>query len=58
MGMPFRMLLKHDSEAEITLQQALSPQGCASSGKSEGAARANIREAIDFYMAPGQLRCQ
>ncbi len=49
----FRVVLEYDREANA--YSAVCPElpGCASAGDTEEEARANIREAIELYLAPG-----
>ena len=53
--MTFRVVLEHDSVTGD--YSAVCPEipGCASAGETEEEARTNIREAIEFYLAPGEL---
>ena len=55
--MTFRVVLEHDSETGD--YSAVCPElpGCASAGETEEEARANIREAIELYLAPGESIC-
>ena len=54
--MTFRVLLERD--AETGDYSAVCPElpGCASAGETEEEARANIREAIELYLAPGEIQ--
>ena len=53
--MTFRVVLEHDPETGD--YSAVCPElpGCASAGETEDEARANIREAIELYLAPGDI---
>jgi predicted RNase H-like HicB family nuclease len=53
--MKFRVVLEFDAEAGS--YSAVCPQlpGCASAGETEEEARANIREAIQIYLAPAEI---
>ena len=53
--MTFRVVLEHDSETGD--YSAVCPElpGCASAGETEAEARANIREAIELYLTPGNI---
>jgi len=53
--MTFRVVLEIDSETGD--YSAVCPElpGCASAGATEEEARANIREAIELYLAPGDI---
>ena len=53
--MKFRVVLEFDPEAGS--YSAVCPElpGCASAGITEEEARANIREAIELYLAPGEI---
>ncbi len=53
--MTFRVVLEYDSETGD--YSAVCPElpGCASAGTTEEEARANIREAIELYLAPGEI---
>jgi predicted RNase H-like HicB family nuclease len=53
--MTFRVVLEFDPEAGS--YSAVCPElpGCASAGDTEEEARANIREAIQLYLAPGEI---
>ena len=55
MGMTFRVVLEHDFETGD--YSAVCPElpGCASAGETEDEARANIREAMGLYLAPGEI---
>ena len=54
-AMTFRVVLEHDLETGD--YSAVCPElpGCASAGETEEEARANIREAIELYLAPGDI---
>jgi len=54
-GMTFRVVLERDSETGD--YSAVCPElpGCASAGETEEEAKANIREAIELYLAPGEI---
>ena len=54
-AMTFRVIPEHDPETGD--YSAVCPElpGCASAGETEEEARANIREAIELYLAPGDL---
>lgn len=54
-GMTFRVVLEHDPETGD--YSAVCPElpGCASAGETEAEARANIREAIELYLMPGDI---
>ncbi|MGA2269329.1 MAG: type II toxin-antitoxin system HicB family antitoxin [Bryobacteraceae bacterium] len=53
--MTFRVVLEQDPETGD--YSAVCPElpGCASAGGTEEEARANIREAIELYLAPGDI---
>ena len=53
--MTFRVVLEHDPETGD--YSAVCPElpGCTSAGETEEEARANIREAIELYLAPGDI---
>jgi len=53
--MTFRVVLERDSETGD--YSAVCPElpGCASAGETEEEAKANIREAIELYLAPGEI---
>jgi predicted RNase H-like HicB family nuclease len=53
--MTFRVVLEFDPEAGS--YSAVCPElpGCASAGDTEEQARANIREAIELYLAPVEI---
>ncbi len=53
--MTFRVVLERDHETGD--YSAVCPElpGCASAGETEEEARANIREAIELYLAPAGL---
>lgn len=55
MAMTFRVVLEFDPEAKS--YSAVCPElpGCASAGDTEDEARANIREAIELYLAPADI---
>ena len=54
--MTFRVVLEYDPETGD--YSAVCPElpGCASAGDNEEQARANIREAIELYLAPGDIK--
>jgi predicted RNase H-like HicB family nuclease len=54
-NMTFRVVLEYDPEAEA--YSAVCPElpGCASAGDTEEEAKANIREAIELYLTPGDV---
>ena len=53
--MTFRVVLERDPETGD--YSAVCPElpGCASAGETEAEARANIREAIELYLMPGDI---
>jgi predicted RNase H-like HicB family nuclease len=53
--MTFRVILEHDPETGD--YSAVCPElpGCASAGLIEADASANIREAIELYLTPGDI---
>ena len=53
--MTFRVILERDPETGD--YSAVCPElpGCASAGETESEAKANIRDAIELYLAPGDL---
>jgi predicted RNase H-like HicB family nuclease len=53
--MTIRVVLERDPETGD--YSAVCPElpGCASAGESEAEARANIREAIELYLMPGDI---
>ena len=55
MSLTFRVVLEKDRETGD--YSAVCPElpGCASAGITEDEARANIREAIELYLAPGDI---
>ena len=54
-GVTFRVVVEYDAEAAA--YSAVCPElpGCASAGETEEDARANIREAIELCLAPGDI---
>lgn len=54
-AMRFRVVMERDPETGD--YSAVCPElpGCASAGGTEEEARANIREAIELYLAPGEI---
>ena len=61
--MTFRAVLENDAEAAAYSSVCPELPGCASAGETEEAARANIRKAIELYLAdtttnPFQFRRQ
>ncbi len=54
-GMTFRVILERDSETGDYSAVCPDLPGCASAGETEEEARANIREAIQLYLAPGDI---
>ena len=55
MGMTFRVVLEHDPETGDCSAVCPELPGCASAGETEEEARANIREAIQLYLMPGDI---
>jgi predicted RNase H-like HicB family nuclease len=55
LSMTFRVVLERDPQTGD--YSAVCPElpGCASAGENEEEARANIREAIELYLAPGEI---
>ena len=53
--MTFRVVLEHDSEAGDYSAVCPDLPGCASAGETEEEARANVREANELYLAPGDI---
>jgi len=53
--MTFRVVLERDFETGDYSAVYLEFPGCASAGATEEEARANIREAIELYLAPGDI---
>jgi predicted RNase H-like HicB family nuclease len=53
--MMFRVVLEYDPEPGD--YSAVCPElpGCASAGETEEEAKANIREAIQLYLKPGEI---
>jgi predicted RNase H-like HicB family nuclease len=53
--MTFRVVLEFDPDTNS--YSAVCPElpGCASAGDTEEEARANIREAIELYLAPAEI---
>ena len=53
--MTFRVVLEFDPETGS--YSAVCPElpGCASAGQTEEEARANMREAIELYLAPAEI---
>ena len=53
--MTFRAVVERDPETGE--YSAVCPElpGCASAGETEAEARANIREAIELYLMPGDI---
>ena len=53
--MTFRVILEHDLETGD--YSAVCPElpGCTSAGETEAEASANIREAIELYLTPGDI---
>jgi len=54
-AMTFRVVLERDFETGDYSAVCLELRGCASAGATEEEARANIREAIELYLAPGDI---
>jgi predicted RNase H-like HicB family nuclease len=54
-GMVFRVIIERDPETGD--YSAICPElpGCASAGSTEDEARANIAEAIELYLSPGDI---
>jgi predicted RNase H-like HicB family nuclease len=53
--MTFKVVLECDPETRDFSAVCPELPGCASAGETEAEARANIREAIELYLAPGEL---
>ena len=53
--MTFRVVLEHDPETDDSSAVCPELPGCASTGETEEEARANIREALELYLTPGDL---
>ena len=53
--MTSRVVLEHDSETGDYSAVCPELSGCASAGETEDEARANIREAMGLYLAPGEI---
>jgi predicted RNase H-like HicB family nuclease len=53
--MTFRVVLEFDPETGAYSAVSLELPGCASAGDTEEEARANIREATELYLAPGDI---
>jgi predicted RNase H-like HicB family nuclease len=53
--MTFRVVLEHDPETGDYSTVCPELPGCASAGETEAEARANIREAIELYLTPGDI---
>jgi predicted RNase H-like HicB family nuclease len=53
--MRFRVVLERDSVTGDFSAVCPELPGCASAGETEDEARANIREAIELYLAPGEI---
>lgn len=53
--MTFRVVLEHDPESGDYSATCPELPGCASAGETEDEARENIRDAIELYLAPGDI---
>ena len=53
--MTFRVVLEHDLETGDYSAVCRELPGCASADETEEEARSNIREAIELYLAPGDI---
>ena len=53
--MTFRVVLEYDPGAEAFSAVCPELPGCTSAGDTEDEARANIREAIELYLTPGDV---
>jgi len=53
--MTFRVVLEHDPETGDYSAACSELPGCASAGLTEAEASANIREAIELYLTPGDI---
>jgi predicted RNase H-like HicB family nuclease len=53
--MRFRVVLEFDAETGGCSAVCPELSGCASAGETEEEARANIREAIQLYLAPTEI---
>jgi predicted RNase H-like HicB family nuclease len=51
----FRVVLEHDPETGDYSAICSELPGCATAGETEAEARANIREAIELYLMPGDI---
>jgi len=54
-AMTFRVVLEHDPETGDYSAVCPDLPGCTSAGETENEARANTREAIELYLAPGDI---
>ena len=53
--MTFRVILEYDTGTEAFSAVCPELPGCASAGDTEEEAKANIREAIELYLTPGEV---
>ncbi len=53
--MRFRVVLERDPETGDFSAVCPELPGCASAGETEAEARANIQEAIQLYLSPGDI---
>jgi len=53
--MTFRIVLEQDPDTGDYSAACPELPGCTSAGETEEEARANIREAIELYLAPGDI---
>jgi predicted RNase H-like HicB family nuclease len=53
--MTFRVVLERDPETGDFSAVCPELPGCASAGETEAEARANIQEAIELYLSPGDI---
>jgi predicted RNase H-like HicB family nuclease len=54
-GKTFRVVLERDAETGDCFAVCPELPRCASAGETEEEASENIREAIDLYLAPGEI---
>ena len=53
--MTFRVILERDPDTGDYSAACPELPGCASAGETEEEARANMGEAIELYLAPGEI---
>ena len=54
--MKFRIVLEYDAEAKAFSAVCPELPGCASAGDTEQESRRNVKEAIELYLQPSDIK--